>query len=96
MTEAGVKRTLTAAYRLEMRGYLSCIAAQRFTNPVGRGAIRSSKVAARLFSKAKQLRLALEFRCESESREKKRRLTDASKEFRKTAPWNKKRRGEAA
>jgi hypothetical protein len=92
MTQAGIRRTLTAAFRLEMRAYLSRIAAQKFTNSVGRGAIRSSKRAAGLFAKANQLRLGLELRCESESREKAQRLKDATKEFRKSAPWNKAKR----
>jgi limonene-1,2-epoxide hydrolase len=92
MTKAGIKRTLNAAYRLEMRAYVSRMSAQRYANPVGLGAIRSGQRAARLFGKANQLRLGLELRCESEAREKAQRLKDATKEFRKTAPWNKAKR----
>lgn len=35
MTRAGVKRVLNVAYRLEMRAYISRLAAQRYTNPIG-------------------------------------------------------------
>jgi len=92
MTKAGIKRALNAAYRMEMRAYVSRLTAQRYSNPIGLGAIRSGQRAARLFSKAHQLRLGLELRCESEAREKAQRLKVATKEFRKTAPWNKAKR----
>jgi hypothetical protein len=92
MTKAGIKRTLNAAYRLEMRAWISRTAAQQYSNPIGLGAIRSGQRAARLFGKAHQLRLGLELRCESEAREKAQRLKAATDEFRKTAPWNKRKR----
>ena len=92
MSKAGIERTLQAAWRHELRAYVSCAARQRFSNSVGRGDIRSANAAQRHFTKAKQLRLGLEMRIESESSEKKRRLADATKEIRKVAPWNKKKR----
>ena len=92
MTKAAIKRTLNAAYHLEMRAYVSRISTQRYTNPIGLGAIRSGQRAAHLFAKANQLRLGLKLRCESEAREKAQRLKDATKEFNKTAPWNRAKR----
>ena len=84
MTERGISRILRAAYHVEMGAYRSLMSASRFMNPVGRGAIRSASIAARKMAKANQLRLGLELRIESEAREKKRKMTERSKEFRRT------------
>jgi len=93
MTQKGITRVLTAAYHAEMSAYRSLLTASSFSNPVGRGAIRSAMLARRKMARAKQLRLALEFRCEAEAREKKNRLAAASKEFRKTWNSGKRKRG---
>ena len=94
MTKKGISRILNAAFRAEMSAYSSLIRAARFSNPLGRGAIRSSNLAGRKLSKAKQLRLALEMRCESEAREKKAKaLSIASKDFRDSWDGGKRKHG---
>lgn len=93
ITEKGIARVLNAAYHAEMAAYRSLMRASSFSNPVGRGAVRSSALARRKMAKANQLRLGLEMRCEAEAREKKAKaLTKASRNFRETWDGGKRKR----
>lgn len=98
MSDGQIKRVLNAAYRQELGALRSIMAASRYSNPVGRAAIRSGQCASRKMAKAQQLRLGLEMRCQSEANEKRRKLSKASKEFRAVAPWKtpKKKRKQVA
>jgi hypothetical protein len=93
ITERGIARILKAAYHAEMSAYRSLMAASSFSNPVGRGAIRSASLARRKMAKAFQLRLGLEMRCEAEAREKRaKELSKASGAFRETWDGGKRKR----
>jgi hypothetical protein len=95
MTEAGISRIKRAADRAERRAWRAVNTTLRFRNPIGRGAIRSGRVAARYFDRARQLILALEMRLAASASEKRKRLSAATSEFNKT--WNRgKRKGKAA
>ena len=96
MTSKNIKRRLNAVFHLELSACRSLLAASRFANPVGRAAIRSSAAARRKMEKAKQMVLALESRCESEQREKARKMKAKSKEFRQTWDDGKRKRKKKA
>lgn len=82
-------RVVNAADRLELRAYLSAMRGAACLDKVGRAAIRHGKSAAKKFRTARQMRLALEAREQATVREKKAILSAASKEFNRTAPWQK-------
>lgn len=86
---AEFNRIKRAAIRAEQRAWKAVRTATKMRNPLGRGAIRSGRVAAAYFERAKQLLLYFEMRRECAA-EKRKRLKAATSEFNKT--WDRGKR----
>ncbi len=95
MTERGIARIKRAAERAERRAWKSVNAGMRYRNRVGAGAVRSGRTADKYFTKARRLLASIQLRVEGVAAEKRKRLSTATSEFNKVAPWNKKKRKSA-